>query len=201
MENELWKPIHGFDELYEISSFGRVKSVEHFIVRGNSNHARVPSKIIKPWINAKGYLCVALHKDGASYKKKVHRLVAEAFIENPDCKPHIDHIDTNKSNNAVSNLRWVTPSENKNNPITVELHRKTQLKKEVVEKCMRGRELVNGKTRRIPVNQFDKEGNFMARYESMNEAARVTGIGSNFISPACAGKIKYAGGYLWEYAK
>ena len=65
---------------------------------------------------------------------------------------------------------------------------------------MRGRDIIKGKTRRIPVNQLDKEGNFIARFESMSEAARVTGIGSNFISPACSGKIRFAGGYRWEYA-
>ena len=89
---EIWKDIEGFEGLYQISSWGRVRSI-----RG----------IIKPYQNKKGYYKVGLHKNGKGHKKRVNRLVALAFIPNPHNLPQVDHIDGNKHNNSVTNLRWV----------------------------------------------------------------------------------------------
>ncbi len=96
--DEVWKDIKGFEGLYQVSTQGQVKSR-----RG----------ILKPYINHKGYLKVCLSKDGVKYKKRVNRLVAEAFIENPLNLPQVNHKDRNKNNNAVSNLEWCTAKENR----------------------------------------------------------------------------------------
>lgn len=111
LKNEYWRDVIGFEGLYSVSSLGRVKGRE---------------KILKPSDNGKGYMTVCLYKDGKSYRKYIHRLVAEAFIPNPDNKPQIDHIDTVKTNNSVENLRWTTPEENGNNPTTRFLQFKKQ---------------------------------------------------------------------------
>lgn len=94
-----WKEISGFPD-YLVSDNGEVFSKRH-------------GKILKPYNNYKGYEKVQLYVDGRSYKKRIHRLVAEAFINNPEHLPEVNHKDLNKHNNAVSNLEWVTGEENR----------------------------------------------------------------------------------------
>ena len=114
---EEWKPIPGYEGLYEVSSFGKVKSCNRYAV----NHSKIqfrPERILKPYQDKRGYRQVALCKDAKITMFSVHRLVADAFIENPDNKPEVDHIDTVPSNNYVWNLQWTTRSENVMNPLT-----------------------------------------------------------------------------------
>ena len=112
MEEEIWKPIKDFEGYYEVSNIGRVRSL---------NYKRTgKGKILKNIEDYKGYLEVVLTKNGKRKQFKVHRLVAEAFIPNPENKPCIDHINTVKSDNRVENLRWVTYKENSNNEKTLE---------------------------------------------------------------------------------
>ena len=94
---ELWKDIEGFEN-YQVSSWGRVRS---------------SNGILKPYRNKKGYLKGGLMKGGKCHKKRVNRLVAIAFVENPNNYPFVDHIDGNKENNSITNLRWVTDEENR----------------------------------------------------------------------------------------
>lgn len=95
---EKGQPIEEWEDLYEISTFGRV-----------SNYR----KVMQTWINNSGYECVTLSKKGQRKHYLVHRLVAKAFIPNPDDKPEVNHIDGNKFNNCKDNLEWVTSAENK----------------------------------------------------------------------------------------
>ena len=97
---EIWKIIDGFNGKYLISSWGRIRNAE----TGN---------ILKPYVNKKGYLKASLSWNGKSVKKRVNRLVAMAFIENPNGYPQVNHKDGNKENNSVTNLEWVTDAENK----------------------------------------------------------------------------------------
>lgn len=99
MEKEIWKDIAGYEGLYQVSNFGRIKSLR--------------SKIILASLSSKsGYCYVGLAKNGMNKQKSVHRLVALAFIPNSENKPEVNHIDGNKHNNTVKNLEWVTKSEN-----------------------------------------------------------------------------------------
>lgn len=116
---EVWKSINGFEGLYEVSDLGNVKSLERVNYYPDGRiHQKKKEKFLKLKPNNKGYIMVVLCKDGKTYPRVVHRLVAEAFIPNPEGKPNIDHIDTNPTNNAVDNLRWVTQKENALNPLT-----------------------------------------------------------------------------------
>ena len=115
--NEEWRDVVGFEGLYKISNLGVVKSVQRLSLQ---NHI-IYEKIIKPHPNNSGYLDVSLYKDGKRIHKKIHRMVAEAFIPNPNNLPEVDHIDADKNNNCVDNLHWVTHSENHLNPLTVKL--------------------------------------------------------------------------------
>ena len=105
---EIWKDIEGYEGLYQVSNFGKIKSIGY-----------KKKKILKPTQDHYGYLNVTLYKNKNKKAKRIHRLVAEAFIANPENKPEIDHIDTDKLNNNVKNLRWVTRIENNNNELTL----------------------------------------------------------------------------------
>ena len=110
MEEEIWKPIKDYEGLYEVSNLGRVKSLNY---RGTGKE-----RILKNTERSNGYLAIGLIKNGKTKMFRVHRLVAEAFIPNPENKPCVDHINTIKNDNRVENLRWVTCEENNNNPLT-----------------------------------------------------------------------------------
>lgn len=97
---EEWRPVHGYEDLYEVSDKGRVRSM-----RGNRN-------ILKPGHCGSLYNYVTLCKDGELKKLYIHRMVAEAFIPNPDCLPQVNHIDENKTNNTAANLEWCTAQYN-----------------------------------------------------------------------------------------
>lgn len=104
--NEQWKSVEGFEGLYEVSNLGRVKSL-------NYNRTGV-EKVLKPNKTKNGYLYVGLCRNGKEKKFKVHRLVAEAFLPNPEGLPEINHIDENKTNNVVSNIEWASRRYNMN---------------------------------------------------------------------------------------
>lgn len=111
---ELWKDISGYEGLYQISNLGNVKSLE----RINRNGRLVHERILIPSVGGSGYLQVNLSKDNKAKIHQIHRLVAMKYIDNPENKQQVDHIDNIKSNNCAKNLRWVTPKENMNNIIT-----------------------------------------------------------------------------------
>lgn len=117
MELEIWKDIENFEGLYQISNLGKVKSVDrkvHVIdTKSNRDYDRhFPECIRATNLDTKGYVMVTLKKDGKTHRHRVHRLVAQAFIPNPEKLPQVNHIDENKENNHVSNLEWCTNEYN-----------------------------------------------------------------------------------------
>lgn len=115
--NEEWKPVPGYEGLYEVSNMGRVRRILKY---PNKSTFGQTTNILKPRIMKKrgGYEVVRLSKNNIVTPKSVHRLVAEAFIDNPENKTYVDHFDTNPRNNMVSNLVWSTPKENSNNELS-----------------------------------------------------------------------------------
>lgn len=111
---EEWKDIKGYENIYQISNFGNVRS---FI--NNKGKLRKQPLILKSYLDNDGYKIIRLSKNGKQKVFKIHRLVAKYFIENIENKPMIDHIDTNRQNNYYKNLRWVTSKENSNNINTI----------------------------------------------------------------------------------
>jgi hypothetical protein len=114
---ETWKPVVGYEGLYEVSDRGNIRGL----------YARKHKQNLSPAHNRKGYRYVCLHKEGQRKIKKVYRVVAEAFIPNPYHLPEIDHIDGTRDNDVAWNLRWVTHKQNINNPITRERFRDVKI--------------------------------------------------------------------------
>lgn len=200
MEQEIWKDISEYEGYYVISNFGRVKSVERYVPQGNSmRHVRESIKKIN--IGAYGYPCVTLCKERKSRAIPIHRLLARAFIPNPGNKPYIDHIDTDKTNYSLSNLRWVTPKENANNPLTMQHCIENTYNSIALRKRIETRKSMPSKTSPKMVFQYSINGVFISEYESSREAERNTGVKASSIRLVCQGKCFSAGGYIWKYIK
>lgn len=113
MEQVVWRPVNGYEGRYEVSSSGVIRSLD-VTVRCRCNGIRVNKGKVLPYrANNRGYLTVDFTKDNVTKRFLVHRVVAEAFIDNPKCKPQVNHIDGDITNNAYQNLEWVTDNENK----------------------------------------------------------------------------------------
>lgn len=104
-EIEIWRDVIGYEGHYRVSSLGRVMSLK-------TRRAGLCGSILKPQPKASGYLNVGLHKDGKQSTRLIHQLVAAAFCPNPENKPWVNHIDTNRAHNRAQNLEWSTPTEN-----------------------------------------------------------------------------------------
>lgn len=175
-----WKPIVGYEGYYEISNFGNVRSCERLVNHGlGSGVRKLKSKIITPWNDNHGYQVVSLSKSGKVKKYKVHRLVAEAFIPNPDNKPTINHINEIRNDNHVANLEWATYQENNNHG---------------------GHNQRVSRTLSKAVVQFDKSGNELADFDNIQDASSATGVHAANIKSCLhhANRI-LAGGYRWRY--
>jgi hypothetical protein len=160
---EIWKDIEGFEGEYMISNLGRVKSLKSNI-------------ILRQFEYRGGYLEVHLRKPKIKVHKKVHRLVAEAFLTNPNHYKEVNHKDENKKNNMVNNLEWCSRSYNN---------------------TYNNRHFKAGKGHWKAVKQYDKNNHFIAHYESQTAASLATGVKQGSIADCIRGHIKSAGGYIW----
>jgi hypothetical protein len=182
---ELWKEVAGFEGIYKVSNTGKVVAHEKTIIRGKGNclSIRQPEMELKPTKDKWGYYGVNLWKGGKNTRKKVHRLVAEAFLPNPNNLRYINHKDEDKANNSVENLEWCTSSYNNTYGSRVDRMRLAKFK---------------------PVEQLTKDGKVVARFESLMQAEAITGIKASNISKVAKGGIygfNTAGGYKWRFAK
>ena len=111
----MWKPIKGYEGLYEVSDSGEIRSCPRYIKTGirNVNKRLIKGRILRQNTKRTGYKTVDLCKDGKAITTQVHRVVAEAFCPNPKKLHFVNHIDSNRTNNKASNLEWVTSSENR----------------------------------------------------------------------------------------
>jgi len=175
---EVWKDIKNFEGLYEISSFGRVKSLS----RNSTNISDEKTfHYLKLCLDKKGYEITGLSKKNKQYPVKVHRLVAQHFIENPENKPEVNHKDFNKQNNNVGNLEWTTQKENREH---FELYCKD--------------------IHRLPkaVNQYTLSGEYIQTFKSIKDAGIQLNISPTGISRVVNKIDSYrsAGGFKWGNA-
>ena len=162
---EIWKDVKGYEGVYQVSNFGRVKRV-------------TTGRILKGGKDKYGYLIVNLYKNSVGSIKTIHRLVAEAFIPNPENKPQVNHVDENKTNNSLDNLEWMTAKENTNHGTRNER---------------------SGKSQSIPIIATNlKTGESMEFYGS-NECARQLGLHQASITKVLKGRLRQTGGYTFKY--
>lgn len=175
MIKEKWKDIKDYESKYQISSYGRIKNQKN--------------KILKPMFD-KNYLCIDLYKESKRKRFKVHRLVAQAFLNNSKNLAIVNHIDGNKLNNNMDNLEWCTSSENTKHAFRIGLAK--------VNKNMEGK--FNEKNpNSITRCQYDLNGRFIKKWSCAKEIERNLGIHHSHIAKCCTGKLKTAGGYVWKY--
>lgn len=167
---EIWKPVTEYEGLYEVSNLGRLRN----------RHG----KVLKIPLNHTGYPRIELWRQGKMKHFYVHRLVALAFIPNPDALPQVNHKDEDKQNNRVENLEWCTQAENLNygaHNDKVALANRNHPSKSKAVAC------------------YTKDGKLVRVFPSTHEAERETGVANQSISQCCRKKYRTAGGYVWEY--
>ncbi len=180
---EIWKDIHGYEGLYQVSNLGNVRSLHY---RAKSKGSKIQN--LKQQINKGGYLKVTLLKNGKAKNFFVHRLVACEFIPNPNNKPQINHLDGNKSNNTINNLEWATNSENQTHAILSGLKEKNTI-------GQMGYKNVYSK----PIIQYDLSGNFVNLWYSIADAARSLNGAPAPIVHCAKGRIKRCYNSIWRY--
>lgn len=188
---EIWVDIKGYEGLYQVSNLGRVKSLERTVKHSSGGDKIVKERILKGSCNNNGYVIISLNKNGNKKSFAIHNLVAKAFIPNEDNKPYVDHIDTNKTNNKVDNLRWVTEKENSNNELT----------RKHISKNRKGKGILYGidNPKSKKVVQLTKDYNIVKIWNCINEAEREEGYLHSDIIKCCNKKRKTHKGYIWMY--
>lgn len=191
MEEEIWKDVPGYEGRYKVSTYGRVMSMNF--------EGRCGPRLLKGVINGHGYRIVDLYKELKPKKWPVHRLVALAFIPNPENKPMIDHIDTIRTNNHVDNLRWCTLTENQNNPLTlVKFSLTSKGRKHSEESRRKMSDSLKGKNV-APIYQLSLDGGIIKEWDCIRRASNELDIDHRSISQCCRGRYNTAGGYKWRY--
>lgn len=176
---EVWKAVVGWEGLYEVSNLGHVRSLSRTYLNKAKRPQTVKGRERAIYKGKRGYCNVSLYEKGRkSERKSIHRLVATAFIPNPNNLPFINHKDENPSNNNVENLEWCTAKYNNNYGTAIQRR---------VEKNIKG------------VSVFDIKGNHIGDFRSIKDAAIYTKVDNSGIAKCCKKKISCAGGYLFRY--
>lgn len=165
---EIWKDIVGYEGTYQVSNKGRVKN----ILPKNG-------KLLSTYSNNRGYIGVHLYKNSKCKNFLVHRLVAQAFIENPLNLPQVNHKDEDKNNNCVDNLEWCTNTYNRHYGTSLQRMKKSKGKH---------------------VLQYTLDGKFVAEYDSIIDVERKFGFDHSSICKCCLGKYSQHKGFIWKYA-
>lgn len=166
---EIWKDIKGYEGLYQVSNYGNVKSLNYKGHKSEHLLSKLPGE----------YKRVTLYKNKCKKTITIHRLVAQAFIPNPNNYPQVNHKDENKYNNCVNNLEWCTHKQNMN--YGTKQDRESQIKT------------------KYHVLQYDLQGNLIKKWFNLREIILNTNYKKITIMYCCRGKLKTAYGYVWKY--
>ena len=193
---EEWKDIQGYEGLYQVSNYGRVKSLEREITYKDGRKKTISEKILHNFLSDLGYYHIMLSKNGVPKRYKVHRLVAQEFIPNSDNLPMINHKDENPKNNNVENLEWCTQEYNVNYGTGIERSREKLLNRIDLSK---------------EVEQYTLDGDLVELFKSASEVERkYPQFRTSSISRCCRGGQMLNGkwqvitkykGYIWKYKK
>lgn len=176
---EIWKDIKGYEGLYQVSNFGNVKRLEGKIYSYITNKYETRKEhMIKTRVNNRGYKITTLSKNSKVKSFAIHRLIAQAFLPNPNNFECVNHLDGNKLNNKIDNLEWCTTQQN-------------------IQHAYKNNLMTNNKK----IDQYSLDNKFIKIFNSANEASRETGIAQPNITMCALGKKKTAGGYIWKHNK
>lgn len=176
-----WKEIKWYEGKYIVSNYGEIISLPRYKENNSKLQYVEPKEIYKHINKHNGYVYVQLWNDGTYKNIRLHKLVATAFIPNPEHKPTINHIDGDKTNNRADNLEWCTNSENEKHAYMLGL--------------------ANNDNQKIKIKQYDMNGNLLNEYNSLTEASQKTGVHISKISFCINGKYKYRNKkekYIWK---
>lgn len=193
---EVWVDIKGYEGEYQVSNYGFARSLDRFVKNksklGKEFLTYKKGRQLTPELGSLVYPYVVyyLKKDGKRYYNKAHRLVASAFIENPENKKIVNHLDSNPRNNHVDNLQWATHSENSK-------HAYDNNRIDITKAIFASVESRRG-TGKI-VYQYTKNKQPLRQYNSVRTAAIATNSDENLISKTCRGVIKSHNNYFWSY--
>lgn len=180
---EVWADIPGYEGLYQVSTYGRVRSLDHYGYFG-ARTVLYKGKIVKPAVGTDGYYHVYLQNGKGNRKPiSIHRIVAQVFLSNPYGKREVNHKDENKLNNRVENLEWLTSKENANYGTRNTRAINTKKERGLLKK----------------VSMLDLDGNFLRDFDSTADAARWVGGKHSNICSCCNNKAKTAYGFKWQF--
>ena len=179
---EIWKDINGYEGVYQVSNLGRVKSLDRIITDKNNHSRYIKGNYMSGVDNGHGYLTVMLRTNNTGVRRYIHRLVAQAFIPNPQNLPEVNHKDENRKNNIVTNLEWVDYLTNRIYGTRLE-------------------RLSNSNTAHQPIIQYDLDFNFIAEYKNAKQASSILKTSDNGtrIYNCANKKANSAHGYIWRY--
>ena len=184
---EVWADIKGYEGLYQISTFGNVKSLSRPVKHSNGGTKILREKMLKIKVNSTtGYKEVGLSRDGKQKFYLIHKLIAEAFIDNPHRLPVVNHIDGCKTNNDIFNLEWVTCGENIRHAFANGLSHNNMTS----EISRAGNEVQKKQVRCIDDDLV---------FDSAREAAEYYGVQLSNLSKVCNGKARTTGGKRFEF--
>ena len=172
---ETWIDVKGYEGYYQISTMGRVKSLERTVIGKDGRRYSIEGQMMKNQKDKKGYEVVVFRKNGSVKSQKVHRLVASAFIKNIKNKPQVNHIDEVKTNNNVNNLEWVTAKEN--------THHGTKI----------------ARTSKPVVQIEEKTQKVIKTFPSVSSASKELGFSAGNIAQCARGERPRMYGYIWKY--
>lgn len=190
MKREIWIIIPGFEGLYMTSNFGNIRRLEGM----SSDGKKWPGRILKQTQSKSGYMVVSLSKNGVSKQYRVHRLVALAFIPNPNNLPFVNHKNEDKTDNRVENLEWCDAKYNTN-------YGTGHMRAAASHTGKKHPSVTGGNSpSAVKVHQYTPDGQYITTFDSISEAAAATKAQHGHISLCCQGKRRITKGYCWKYA-
>lgn len=176
---ELWKDVVGYEGFYQVSNMGRVRSLDRFIVAKDGTKREYKGRLLTPCDAGKGYRTVMLQANGKRSTPRLCRVVATAWIPNPNNLPQVNHKDEDKSNDKAENLEWCSAVYNTNYGTGIKRRARKISRK---------------------VNQYDLNGVFVKAWDSIRDAEQALNIDNSHITRCCKGRLYQTGGFRWSYA-
>lgn len=183
--NEIWKDIIGFEQYYQVSNLGRVRSKDRIVITPKTSYFK-KGRILIPSLDSKGnYLFVGLHVNNKVKLIYIHRLVAQNFIPNPHNYKQVNHINENKKDNRADNLEWCTAQRAKETYAS-RYDRSAIAKNNAIKK---------------KVIQYTLDGKYIKEWDSLTDIQNELGFCRSNISKCCEGKYKQANNFIWKFKK